>query len=380
MIPIDIYQNILDDLQVLHNDVIPGNKHNAKYLSDAADFLIKLNYKCKTGDKNPDTNECQDTKSKHGYDEVNKLAKQLRKNEISVDEFTSILSKFPQTLMFRQTVRDYGVAATGLGAWFSDTIFDERRDKEFTGRNIVHPPKDIDKDDPPERPDSRMRKEINKSSDIISVKEKPYSRIRLDTNSDIVHQKVNYITKQLYSNNIHIGLLDISPMISLLGAQGMTLASIKGENKENLRLNIDGLMLSHEIFNNYYYKKAVDNARTHIEKYKKLPVLSSSAKSLNEFSKMIIDHEIGHMLLYKHRYEKMKSGDLEISSRNIQIDPEWAELAKNAWANGFKSTTHGDSSTEELFAEAYCALENNKESMFPKELMNFVKTVKSERF
>lgn len=49
-----------------------------------------------------------------------------------------------------------------------------------------------------------INKESIKSPDIVSVEGKPYSRIRLDTNSNIAHQKVNYITTSLLNNDISL--------------------------------------------------------------------------------------------------------------------------------------------------------------------------------
>lgn len=212
---------------------------------------------------------------------------------------------------------------------------------------------------------------------IIKVFGKPYSRINIVDN--ISKTSVNYLENKLIKHGLTVDLIDISPTIGLIGSQGMTLSGISGNNKNDLKFNISGIFISDELFDDSYYKKVVNNKNLHVTENGKLPVLSSDAKSKEELIKMVEDHEIGHLLLQKYRYNKMKNGIIDINSENINSDPEWKSLASAEWKNGFKSTTHGDSSSEELFAEAYCALENNRDNMFPDKLIDFVKQVKNQK-
>jgi hypothetical protein len=209
---------------------------------------------------------------------------------------------------------------------------------------------------------------------IIKVSGMPYSRIHVQ--EEIPNSLVTYISNKLSESKLNIDVLDISPTIGLIGAQGMTMANISGDTPNNLTFKIDGLFIDSEIFSDSYYNEAMDKKESHLTKYGKLPVLSSDAASKEELIKMVQDHEIGHLLLQKYRYNKMKNSEIDINSENIKSDPEWKTIAATEWKNGFKSTTHGDSSSEELFAEAYCAVENNRENMFPKSMIDFVKKVK----
>lgn len=209
---------------------------------------------------------------------------------------------------------------------------------------------------------------------IIKVSGMPYSRIHVQ--EEIPNSLVTYISNKLSESKLNIDLLDISPTIGLIGAQGMTMANISGDTPNNLTFKIDGLFIDSKIFSDSYYNEAMDKKESHLTKYGKLPVLSSDAASKEELIKMVQDHEIGHLLLQKYRYNKMKNSEIDINSENIKSDPEWKTIAATEWKNGFESTTHGDSSSEELFAEAYCAVENNRENMFPKSMIDFVKKVK----
>lgn len=209
---------------------------------------------------------------------------------------------------------------------------------------------------------------------IIKVSGMTYSRIHVQ--EEIPNSLVTYISNKLSESKLNIDLLDISPTIGLIGAQGMTMANISGDTPNNLTFKIDGLFIDSKIFSDSYYNEAMDKKESHLTKYGKLPVLSSDAASKEELIKMVQDHEIGHLLLQKYRYNKMKNSEIDINSENIKSDPEWKTIAATEWKNGFESTTHGDSSSEELFAEAYCAVENNRENMFPKSMIDFVKKVK----